>query len=77
MSETIILAVLGGLTTAVAVLWARSERLISDRTRMDLRFTRLLARLAACPVLGCPFRTWSHEELDDDDGAETPPCPRP
>lgn len=82
VSDPIVLAALGALTTAICALWARSERLLSDRDHsraataaLDHRLTLLLARLSACPILTCPFREWSQDSLDD--GPDHPPDPAP
>ena len=88
VSDPIILAALGALTTAICALWARSERLLTDRDHsraataaLDHRLTLLLARLSACPILTCPFREWSQDSLDlpdlPDHPAATPPEPAP
>jgi len=73
ISDPIVLTALGAIIAAIAALWARSERLITDRdksrdatARLEKRLTHLIARLSACPLTDCPFRAWSHEELAED-----------
>lgn len=74
IDSTAILAAFGVLATVISILWSRSERCLSDRTnqakqiaKIQRRFTSLVAKLSSCPVEGCPFREWSHDELDEEE----------
>ena len=74
IDSTAILAAFGVLATVISILWARSERCLADRTsqakqisKIQRRFTSLVAKLSNCPVGGCPFREWSADELEEEE----------
>lgn len=53
---TAISTIVGTLGGAIAVLWGRSEKCLSDREVQAARIDKLEAEIYGCPVPVCPHR---------------------
>lgn len=84
MNDATILTLLTAIFAAIGVMWRKIETLSKENrdqakefTKVQKRLTRLLSRLTVCPGVSCPFKSWSQEELDDDDEPPTQTLSRP
>jgi hypothetical protein len=54
IADPIIIASMGALSTAIVMLFKRSERCLDDRQEQALRIDALERAIYGCPVLECP-----------------------